>query len=158
MKVIKKTEREAFMSVDKQELDKMWAEVKRNSYKLKHCSKHEFEKVTVDGKYTGKWICKNCGGTADVSFIKGYEQGQKHEREEDLEQITRLLNENREAIKDVAVLSNKHKRLLTAYTDTLERNKYLQNAIRNLAVETNSIPKADNSWSDFDGTGVQGGS
>ena len=145
------------MGIGDQELDKMWAEVKRNSHRLKNCTKHSFKKHMTDGKYTGKWICKNCNGTADISFVKGYEQGQDHEREEDLDQVTRLLKENREAINEAAVLRNKNEELLTEYTDTLERNKYLQNAIRTLAVETNSIPKADNSWRGFDGTGTQGG-
>lgn len=49
--------------------------VNENTKRRESCTGHEFESLRI-----GKYKCKNCGCEADVAYVVGYEDAQKHIR------------------------------------------------------------------------------
>lgn len=63
----------------KEEVAKIWEEVKENSERLRGCEgPHEFEKKN-DGLYArADYRCKKCGGRVNGPQYHWYEEGLKH--------------------------------------------------------------------------------
>ncbi|MBP2233099.1 hypothetical protein J2847_006434 [Azospirillum agricola] len=55
----------------------LMAAVKANLGALEGCPGHRFERI-APGQIFSKYRCAVCGGTADLDFKTGYEQGLQH--------------------------------------------------------------------------------
>jgi hypothetical protein len=62
--------------MNKEEIKKVWAEVKINQKKLKSCDRHLF--MPKKGKYPFEYRCQNCGGEISSVNKRWYEIGLKH--------------------------------------------------------------------------------
>lgn len=57
--------------------ESLMAAVRANQAKLDGCTGHTFERLQP-GRLFSKYGCTVCGGTVDLSFKSGYEQGLQH--------------------------------------------------------------------------------
>lgn len=143
------------------ELNNLWEEVKNNQKKLDSCDGHAFEQHKPGGKYTGKWICLHCQGISEASFIKGYEQGVQHgetklKTSDDL-QIERLIKEVRDRDALIESLKSEKEWAKVVNKEMTDEVTKLKVAVKKLYNESGLSSQSD-SWRDFDGSGVQGGS
>ena len=66
------------LGIPREQLQRMWDEVKRNSVKLTNCRTHSFV-PTGEVKTLGqKYRCVNCDGTIDSIARSWYEEGRRH--------------------------------------------------------------------------------
>lgn len=66
--------------LSKDEMHKIWQEVKANHAKLNECDYHEFVLVPGDNSpilTKRKYVCTHCGGVIDGMAHKWHEQGRK---------------------------------------------------------------------------------
>lgn len=62
--------------MEKEELNEIWREVKRNAEIRNNCSLHNF---IPNGNIIGlDYICTNCGCKVRVDYVLGYKQGLEH--------------------------------------------------------------------------------
>ena len=70
---------EKVTGIKKPELDKIFQEVKANSAALNSCGFHNFEvHKKYESGFVKKYICSNCGGTADAIAVSWYKKGLEH--------------------------------------------------------------------------------
>ena len=68
----------AVTGIQREELQRIWDEVKQNSDKLRNCGDHSFV-MTGEVKTIGqKYRCVNCDGTIDSIARSWYEDGRRH--------------------------------------------------------------------------------
>jgi hypothetical protein len=65
----------------KVDVDAIWKMVQENSAKLKSCKYHKFLDMDTDNKWDKKYVCVNCGGTLDLIKKFWYEEGIRHEKD-----------------------------------------------------------------------------
>lgn len=60
--------------LSRDDMQKIWKDVKANNGKLKGCVKHRFEGGEIK-KLGDKYTCRNCDGTMDLTRIGSYVEG-----------------------------------------------------------------------------------
>ena len=68
----------AATGLGKNEIRKIWEDVKANHARLDGCERHEFVDIHEIGKGSAKYLCIRCGGTIDAIAHAWYQRGIQH--------------------------------------------------------------------------------